>query len=60
MHGKSDHLIEDGMIAAIALKFDLIAATRNEDDFMQSGAPVCNPLKVSPWSSSSLLTKIVP
>src|ERR1035438_8219718 len=32
MHGKSDHLIEDGMIAATARKFDLIVATRNEED----------------------------
>jgi toxin FitB len=48
MHGKSDHLIEDGMIAATARKFDLIVATRNEDDFKQLGVPVLNPFKVSP------------
>ena len=48
MHGKSDHLIEDGMIAATARKFDLIVATRNEDDFRQLGVPVFNPFKVSP------------
>jgi len=29
MRGKSDHLIEDGMIAATARKFDLVVATRN-------------------------------
>jgi toxin FitB len=48
MHGKSDHLIEDGMIAATARKFDLIVATRNEDDFKQLDVPVINPFKVSP------------
>ncbi len=48
MHGKSDHLIEDGMIAATARKHDLIVATRNEDDFKQLGVPVFNPFKVSP------------
>jgi predicted nucleic acid-binding protein len=48
MHGKSDHLIEDGMIAATARKFDLIVATRNEDDFKQLSVPVFNPFKVSP------------
>ena len=48
MHGKSDHLIEDGMIAATARKFDLIVATRNEDDFKQLRVPVFNPFKVSP------------
>jgi predicted nucleic acid-binding protein len=46
MHGKSDHLIEDGMIAATARKFDLIVATRNEDDFKQLDVPVINPFKV--------------
>jgi predicted nucleic acid-binding protein len=48
MHGKSDYLIEDGMIAATARKFDLIVATRNEDDFKQLGVAVFNPFKVSP------------
>ena len=48
MHGKSDHLIEDGMIAATARKFDLIVATRNEDDFEQLGVPVFNPFKIGP------------
>ena len=43
-----DHLIEDGMIAATARKFDLIVATRNEGDFKQLGVPVFNPFKVSP------------
>lgn len=48
MHGKSDHLIEDGMIAATARKFDLIVATQNEDDFKQLGVPVFNPFKIGP------------
>jgi predicted nucleic acid-binding protein len=36
------------MIAATARKFDLIVATRNEDDFRQLGVPVFTPFKVSP------------
>ncbi len=39
MNGKSNHLIEDGMIAATARNFDLVVATRNEDDFKQLGVP---------------------
>ena len=48
MHGKSDDLVEDGMIAAAARKHDLIVATRNEDDFKQLNVQVFNPFKVSP------------
>jgi predicted nucleic acid-binding protein len=48
MHGKSDELVEDGMIAATARKHDLIVATRNEDDFKQLNVQVFNPFKVSP------------
>ena len=48
MHGKSDDLVEDGMIAATARKHDLIVATRNEDDFKQLDVQVFNPFKVSP------------
>jgi predicted nucleic acid-binding protein len=48
MHGKSDDLVEDGMIAATARKHDLIVATRNEDDFKQLNVQVFNPFKVSP------------
>jgi toxin FitB len=48
MHGKSDELVEDGMIAATARKHDLIVATRNEDDFKQLDVQVFNPFKVSP------------
>ncbi len=48
MHGKSDDLVEDGMIAATARKHDLIVATRNEEDFKQLNVQVFNPFKVSP------------
>ena len=48
MHGKSDDLVEDGMIAATARKHDLIVATRNEDDFKQLNVQAFNPFKVSP------------
>ncbi len=47
VHGKSDHLIEDGMIAATARIHGLIVATRNEDDFKQLNVPVFNPFKAS-------------
>jgi len=47
VHGKSDHLIEDGMIAATARTNGLIVATRNEDDFNQLNVPVVNPFKAS-------------
>ena len=48
VHGKSDHLIEDGMIAATARIHGLIVATRNEDDFKQLKVQVFNPFKASP------------
>ncbi len=48
MHGKSDELIEDGMIAASARIHDLIVATRNEGDFRHLNVQVFNPFKVSP------------
>ena len=47
VHGKSDHLIEDAMIAATARIHGLIVATRNEDDFKQLNVPVFNPFKAS-------------
>jgi toxin FitB len=47
VHGKSDHLIEDGMIAATARIHGLIVATRNEDDFKQLNVQVFNPFKAS-------------
>jgi len=45
MHGKSDHLIEDGMLAATARTHDLVVATRNENDFKQLNVQVFNPFK---------------
>jgi hypothetical protein len=45
MRGKSDHLIEDGMIAATARTRGLTVATRNEGDFKQLDVPVFNPFK---------------
>ncbi len=48
LHGKSDHLLEDGMIAATARMHGLIVATRNEDDFKQLNVDVFNPFKASP------------
>ena len=47
MHGKSDHLIEDGMIAATARMHGLIVATRNEDDFKHLNVQVFNPFKAT-------------
>jgi predicted nucleic acid-binding protein len=43
MHGKSDHLIEGGMIAATARPQGLIVATRNESDFKRLNVAVFNP-----------------
>jgi predicted nucleic acid-binding protein len=45
MRGKSDHLIEDGMIAATARVHKLVVATRNEGDFKQLAVPLVNPFK---------------
>jgi len=43
MQRKPGHLVEDGMIAAMARVHDLTVATRNESDFRQFGVPVLNP-----------------
>ena len=48
MHGKSDHLVEDGMIAATARTQGLVVATRNEIDFKQLDVAVFNPLVARP------------
>lgn len=43
MHGKSDTLYEDAMIAALAKVHGLIVATRNVADFKALGFEVLNP-----------------
>jgi len=43
MHGQSDHLLEDGMIAATARTHHLIVATRNVSDFKHFNVQVFNP-----------------
>lgn len=43
MHGRSDDLIEDAMIAATALCHDLIVVTRNVRDFMPFGVRTLDP-----------------
>ncbi len=47
MDGKSAQLMEDAMIAAIALVHSLSIATRNERDFRAFNVDVCNPFKFS-------------
>jgi toxin FitB len=47
MHGKSDQLIEDAMIAATARVHDLTVATRNEADFKHFNVEVVNPFKAA-------------
>ena len=43
MHGRSDELIEDAMIAATARVHGLIVATRNVRDFRPLGVPTLDP-----------------
>jgi predicted nucleic acid-binding protein len=45
MEGKSDHLLEDAMIAATARVHALKVATRNEGDFDLFQINVVNPFK---------------
>ena len=47
IHGTSDQLIEDGMIAATARVHGFIVATRNERDFKHLDVRVFNPFKAS-------------
>jgi toxin FitB len=43
MHGRSDHLIEDAMIAAVAVVHKLTIATRNKRDFDAFKVATMNP-----------------
>ncbi len=43
MHGKPDHHLEDGLIAATALVHDLSVVTRNTADFDSFGVRLVNP-----------------
>jgi len=43
MAGRSDELIEDGMIAAVAVVHRLIVVTRNVKDFKLFGVDILNP-----------------
>ena len=45
MHGRSETLIEDAMIAATARVHGLTVATRNEGDFTHFDVAVLNPFK---------------
>jgi predicted nucleic acid-binding protein len=45
MEGKSDHQLEDVMIAATARVHQLTVATRNERDFAQLDVDIVNPFK---------------
>jgi predicted nucleic acid-binding protein len=47
MNGKTEHLLEDAMIAATARIHNLTVATRNEKDFKPLGVRVLNPFKTS-------------
>jgi predicted nucleic acid-binding protein len=45
MHRRSDHLIEDAMIAATATVHNLIVVTRNVQDFEGLGVQILNPVE---------------
>jgi len=48
MHRRSERLIEDAMIAAIALVHNLTVVTTNVRDFEQLGVPTFNPFATRP------------
>lgn len=48
MHGQSEDLLEDGMIAATAHVHDLTVATRNVHDFHRLGIRVVDPFRPAP------------
>jgi predicted nucleic acid-binding protein len=48
LHGRSNTLAEDAMIAATARVHGLTVATRNERDFGHLGVSVVNPFKTRP------------
>jgi toxin FitB len=45
MHGRTDHHLEDALIAATALVRDLTVATRNTADFKPFGVDLVNPFQ---------------
>ena len=47
MLGRTDHLIEDAMIAAVARVHELIVVTRNLKDFEGFGVRVLNPFEMT-------------
>jgi len=47
MAGKSDHLLEDAMIAATARVRGLVGVTRNVRDFEKFRVEVLNPFKTA-------------
>jgi predicted nucleic acid-binding protein len=46
MHGRANHHLEDALIAATALVFDLTVVTRNTGDFKPFGVSLINPFMV--------------
>ena len=47
MHGRTDHLIEDAMIAAVARVHESIVVSRNLEDFDGFGVRVLNPFEMT-------------
>lgn len=45
MHGRPDHHLEDALIAATALTYDLTVATRNVKDFQPFAVRLVNPFQ---------------